>query len=51
MKLSRDYFLKTFRTDVGQLEKIVAQALKEGGDWCDLYFEYTTYNELTLRDS
>ena len=51
MELSRDYFLKTFRTDVGQMEKIVAQALKEGGDWCDLYFEYTTYNELTLRDS
>ena len=51
MELNRDHFLKTFRTDVGQMENIVARALANGGDWCDLYFEYTTYNELMLRDS
>ena len=51
MELNRDHFLKTFRTDVGQMENIVARALANGGDWCDLYFEYTTYKELMLRDS
>ena len=51
MELNRDHFLKTFRTDVRQMENIVARALANGGDWCDLYFEYTTYNELMLRDS
>ncbi|MGN0189366.1 MAG: TldD/PmbA family protein [Candidatus Cryptobacteroides sp.] len=51
MDFSKDHYLRTFRTDVGQMEKIVAQALRDGGDWCDLYFEHTTYNELMLRDS
>ncbi|MGN1046557.1 MAG: TldD/PmbA family protein [Candidatus Cryptobacteroides sp.] len=51
MDFCKDYYLRTFRTDVRQMEKIVGQALNDGGDWCDLYFEYTTYNELMLRDS
>ena len=33
MELNRDHFLKTFRTDVGQMENIVARALANGGDW------------------
>ena len=31
------------------LRSIVAEGLK-GGDWCDLYFEQTVYNDLLLRD-
>ena len=32
-----------------QLRSIVAEGLK-GGDWCDLYFEQTVYDDLLLRD-
>jgi len=31
------------------LRSIVAEGLK-GGNWCDLYFEQTVYNDLLLRD-
>jgi len=33
-----------------QLRTLVAEGLKSGGDWCDLYFEHTIYNDLLLRD-
>ena len=32
-----------------QLRNVVQEGLK-GGDWCDLYFEQTVYNDLLLRD-
>ena len=32
-----------------QMRALVAEGLK-GGDWCDLYFEQTVYNDLLLRD-
>lgn len=34
-----------------QLRTLVAEGLKGGGDWCDLYFEDTSYCDLLLRDS
>ena len=33
-----------------QLRALVAEGLREGGDWCDLYFEDTAYHDLLLRD-
>ncbi len=33
-----------------QLRTLVAEGLKGGGDWCDLFFEHTIYNDLLLRD-
>ena len=33
-----------------QLRALTAEGLKSGGEWCDLYFEDTTYNDLLLRD-
>lgn len=33
-----------------QLHALVAEGLREGGDWCDLYFEDTAYHDLLLRD-
>ncbi len=33
-----------------QLDTLIAEALRHGGDYCDLYFENTTYGNLTLRD-
>lgn len=32
------------------LREVVSEGLKHGGDWCDLYFEDSSYNELLLRD-
>ncbi|MFA7136032.1 MAG: DNA gyrase modulator, partial [Bacteroidales bacterium] len=32
------------------LKKITQIALSKGGDYADLYFEYSTANELSLRD-
>lgn len=33
-----------------QLRSIIAEGLRSGGDWCDLYFEDTEYGDLLLRD-
>jgi TldD protein len=33
-----------------QLRALVAEGLRNGGDWCDLYFEDTAYHDLLLRD-
>lgn len=33
------------------MHTLVAEGLKSGGDWCDLYFEDTAYSDLILRDS
>lgn len=44
------YFLDTFRITIPQLEMLAGTALRNGGSWADLYFEYSTYGELTLRD-
>jgi TldD protein len=33
-----------------QLRALVAEGLSAGGDWCDLYFEDTSYHDLLLRD-
>jgi len=41
--------LETFGVTLPQLQSIVSEGLK-GGDWCDLYFEQTIYNDLLLRD-
>ncbi len=45
------YYLDTFSITPSQLQAITQEGLAKGGDFCDLYFEYTTYLNLTLRDS
>ena len=44
------YYLDTFGTSQCELERVTAAALSRGGDYCDLYFEYTTFFNLLLRD-
>lgn len=44
------YYLDTFGVTVPQLERIAATALVHGGDFSDLYFEYTTFFNLLLKD-
>lgn len=39
-----------FGTTPEDLKKIIQVALSKGGDYADLYFEYSTVNELALRD-
>ncbi len=40
-----------FKVSEEQMRLLVAAGMRGGGDWCDLYFEYTTYNDLMLKDS
>ena len=47
---SLQYYLDTFEVSVPQLEKVTATALSHGGDYADLYFEYTTFFNLMLKD-
>jgi len=51
MTNNRQYYLETFKVSENDLDRLVAAALSNGGSYSDLYFEYTTYNDLVLRDS
>ncbi len=46
----KEHYLNLFKVNEQQMQAIVATALAHGGDYCDLYFEHTTYFNLTLRD-
>ena len=43
-------YLDLFNVQEGQLREVLGIALERGGDYADLYFEYTVSNELSLRD-
>ena len=49
MKTKNDY-LSLFGVSAAQLRALVAEGMKGGGQWCDLFFEDTSYGELVLRD-
>ena len=42
--------IERFGVTEEQLRALVAEGLRDGGDWCDLYFEDTSYHDLLLRD-
>ena len=42
--------IERFKISEDQLRSLIAAGLKGGGDWCDLYFEDTSYSDLLLRD-
>ena len=46
----RQYYFDTFSVTTRQMENLVAEGLKSGGDYCDLFFENTFQNTLVLRD-
>lgn len=50
MILSKQYYLDTFGVDLTTLDRLVAEGLSSGGNYCDLFFENTTYGSLLLRD-
>ena len=47
---SGNYFLKEFGIDETLCRKLLAKALSKGGDFADLYFEFTVSNYLGLED-
>ena len=47
---SGNYFLKEFGIDEKICRKLLARALSKGGDFADLYFEYSVMNYLGLED-
>ena len=49
MKIENHY-TDLFMVTQAQLQELVAAALAQGGDYCDLYFEHTTFFNLLLKD-
>jgi TldD protein len=47
---SSNYFLNEFGIDEQICQKLLAKALSKGGDYADLFFEYTIMNYLGLED-
>lgn len=48
--VSGNYFQKEFGIDESLCRKLLAKALSKGGDFADLYFEFTVSNNLGLED-
>ena len=46
----RQYYLDTFHVTESQMEGLVAESLRTGGSFADLYFENTTCSDMLLRD-
>ncbi|MFA7115895.1 MAG: TldD/PmbA family protein [Bacteroidales bacterium] len=40
-----------FNIDQSSINKVLSKGLSKGGDYCDLYFEYSTSDTLLLRDT
>ena len=51
MSASDRFFFDRFGLTESDLEKYLAAALAEGGDYADLYFEYTTTSSILLDES
>ena len=50
MIYDRRYYLDTFRVTENDLAALTAEGLRGGGDFCDLFFENTSYRDILLRD-
>ena len=46
----KNTYLNIFKVTEQQLQTLAATALAYGGDYCDLYFEHTTFFNLLLKD-
>ncbi len=47
---TRQYYLDIFKVTREELEKVASLSLGRGGDYCDFYFENTTFFNLLLKD-
>ncbi len=50
MYKDKNYYLNLFQVSEAQLERLAVEGLKGGGNFCDLFFENTSCNDLLLRD-
>ena len=50
MILPEQHYRDIFQVDIPRMDALIAEALRQGGDYADLYFENTTYGNLVLRD-
>ncbi len=48
---TKNYYTDLFKVTEVQLQELTGTALVHGGDYCDLYFEHTTFFNLLLKDS
>ena len=46
----KNYYTDLFKVTEAQLQELTLTAIGHGGDYCDLYFEHTTYFNLQRRD-
>jgi TldD protein len=44
------FFIGRFNLTIAEIESLLAAALSRGGDYADLYFEYTINNSLSLEE-
>lgn len=47
---NKKYYLDIFNVTENELKTLTAKALSRGSDFADLYFEYTTFFNLNLKD-
>ena len=50
MTKNNEYYLSTFGVTREDMRQLASEALRHGGDWCDLFFENTINGNLVLRD-
>jgi TldD protein len=46
----KEFFTGKFNISISDIESLLGVALSRGGDYADLYFEYTTLNSLNLEE-
>ncbi len=49
MTLPLSFFIENFPISVAEIEKLLSDALSRGGDYADLYFEYSVLSNLSLE--
>ena len=50
MIYDKQYYLDTFNVTERGMRQLIEQGLSSGGDFCDLFFENTSYRDMLLRD-
>src|SRR5438094_10654780 len=51
MGFSESFFASTFGITRGDLESYLAEALSQGGDYADVYFEYLSTSHISIDES
>ena len=51
MAFSESFFASRFGITSGDLESYLGDALREGGDYADLYFEYLSTSQISIDES